>query len=107
MTVGPPRLSPAMAVPVMSVPTPVTAMPMVAMPTPVTAVPVPVAVAVMAPAHFLGLDTIDVFLRDHGGLRALAARRHHGLSRRYRRQRRRLCARRERGRTGDKSNGEF
>ena len=39
------------------------------------AVPVPV----MSPAHFLGLEAIDIVLRNDRGFRGLAARRHQSL----------------------------
>jgi hypothetical protein len=38
-------------------------------------------VVVVAPAHFLGFEAIDVFLRDNSGFSALAIRRHQGLFR--------------------------
>ena len=85
------------------------AMPAV-MPAPMSPVPVPVMpvpVPVMTPAHFFGLETIDIVLRDNGRLCALAVRRRQALLRSDRRQRRGLRARGKRGGACDKSQGEF
>jgi hypothetical protein len=65
-----------MTAPVMAVPTPVTPVPVV------PSMPAPMAMAVpvmMSPAHFLGLETIDIVLRNDRGLRGLAAWRQQSL----------------------------
>jgi hypothetical protein len=62
---------------------------------------------VVTPAHFFRLEAIDLVLRDHGGFRAVAVRRHQALLRRNRRQRRGLRACNKRGSTCNKSKGEF
>jgi hypothetical protein len=68
--------------------------------------PVPVMV-VMVPTHLLRLQPIDIILRNHGGFRAFAVRRHQTRFRRNRRQRRGLRRRSKRPRTCNKSKGEF
>ena len=70
-----------------------------------TAMPMPVPV--VTPAHLFGLETINIVLRDNGGLCVLAGRRHQTLLRQNRRERRSLRARRQRGRARNKSKGEF
>ena len=87
---------------------PVMAMPVVpaAMPAPVPPVPV-VVMPVMTPANLLGLEMIDIVLRDDGRFGAVAMRRHQALFRPDRRQRRGLCARSKRGRACNKSKGQF
>jgi hypothetical protein len=102
MTSGPDG-SPAMMVPMPTMPTPVTAMPVMAAPAPVTMTMMPV----VAPTDLFGLEVIDFALRNHGGFDGLVPRRHKDLPRRDRRQRRGLRARRERGRACNKSNAEF
>jgi hypothetical protein len=94
--------SPAVTAPV-AVPSPVAAMPTV--PAPVT--PVPVPVPVMAPAHLLGLEVIDIVLRDHGGFSGIAARRREMVLRRNRRQRCSLRARSKHCSARGYSKGEF
>jgi hypothetical protein len=93
------------ALPVTAMPAaPVTAVP-AAMPAPMPAMPVPVPV--MSPAHFFGLDSVHIVLRDHRRFRAFAARRSQTLRRRNRRQRRRIRAGSKRCSTSGKSNGDF
>jgi len=95
-----------MTVPVVMAPVMVTPTPVAAVPAPVPAMPV-VMMSVVTPTHFFRLETIDLVLRDHGGLRAVAARRHQALFRRNRRQRRGLRACSKRGGACNKSKGEF
>jgi hypothetical protein len=66
-----------------------------------------VMVPVVTPTHFFRLEAIDLALRNHGGFRAIAVRRHQALLHRNRRQRRGLRARSKRGSTCNKSKGEF
>ena len=77
-------MMPMMTVPVVAMPAPVTVMPMVV--TPVVMAPMMV-VPVVAPADLLRLQSIDLGLRDQGGLRGLRLRSH-DLNRRGRCQRR-------------------
>ena len=59
-----------MAMPAMPPPMTAVPAPMTVGPAPMT--PMPVPVPVMAPAHFFGLEMIDIVLRDNGGFSALA-----------------------------------
>jgi hypothetical protein len=95
-----------MTVPVVMAPVMVTPTPVAAVPAPVPLMPV-VMMPVVTPADLFRLETIDLVLRNHGGLRAVAVRRHQALLRRNRRQRRGLHACGKRGRACDKSKGEF
>ena len=95
-----------MAVPMMPVPAPVTPVPMPVMPAPVAAMPMSVPV-MMAPAHLLRLETIDIVLTGNRRRRIFAAGRHEILRRGNRRQRRSLRARRQRSSASGKANGEF
>ena len=67
----------------------------------------PVPVPVMSPAHFFGLDSVHIVLRDHCRFRAFAARRSQTLRRRNRRQRRSIRAGSKRRSTSGKSKGDF
>jgi hypothetical protein len=77
-------MMPMMTVPMAVMPAAVTVMPM--MVAPMVMVPV-VAVPMMAPADLLRLQSIDLGLRDQGGLRGFYPRSHE-LHRSRRRQRR-------------------
>jgi hypothetical protein len=80
----------------------------VAMPTPVTPVPMmPAMVPMPVPAHLLRLQVIDIVLRNHGGFRTFAVRRHQARFRRNRRQRRSLRSGGKRPRACNNSKGEF
>jgi hypothetical protein len=80
----PMMMMPVVMMPMAVMPAPVTVMPMVV--TPVVMAPM-VAVPVMAPADLLRLQSIDLGLRDQGGLRGFRPRSH-DLHRSGRRQRR-------------------
>jgi hypothetical protein len=85
----PMMMMPVVMMPMVAMPAPVTVMPMVV--TPVVMAPMVMApmvvVPMMTPADLLRLQSIDLGLRDQGGLRGLHPRRH-DLHRSGRRQRR-------------------
>jgi hypothetical protein len=91
------KMSPAMAAPVMAMPT---------MPT-VVPTPVPMAMPVMPPAHLFWLEMIDLVLADHSRFHIFSARRHEARLRGNRRQRRRLRSRSKGRGAGGNSKGEF
>jgi hypothetical protein len=70
-------------------------------------VAVPSPVPVMSPAHFFGLETIDIVLRYDRGLGGVDAWWHKALFRPNRRQHCGLRARSKHGAAGSYSKGEF